>query len=150
MLLWGISELIHEKCFLHLGSLLRWCSGTESACQWRRRKRHWFDPWIRKIPQRRTWQPTPVFLPRESHRQRSLVGCSPRRHRDADTTGHKCTCIQKMLHIITVTPALIVARTSEYIPLKDKGGVHLLTLWNTLMVHDWPSKMTFKTLDKWL
>ena len=150
MLLWGISELIHEKCFLHLGSLLRWCSGTESACQWRRCKRHWFDPWIRKIPQRRTWQPTPVFLPGESHRQRSLVGCSPRRHRDADTTGHKCTCIQKMLHIITVTPALIVARTSEYIPLKDKGGVHLLTLWNTLMVHDWPSKMTFKTLDKWL
>ena len=33
-----------------------------------------FDPWIRKIPWRREWQPTPVFLPRESHGQRSLVG----------------------------------------------------------------------------
>ena len=33
-----------------------------------------FDPWVRKIPWRRAWQPTPVFLPRESHEQRSLVG----------------------------------------------------------------------------
>ena len=34
-------------------------------------------PWVRKIPWRRDWQPTPVFLPRESHGQRSLVGYSP-------------------------------------------------------------------------
>ena len=33
-----------------------------------------FDPWVRKIPWRREWLPTPVFLPGESHRQRSLVG----------------------------------------------------------------------------
>ena len=36
-----------------------------------------FDPWVRKIPWRRKWNPTPVFLPREFHRQRSLVGYSP-------------------------------------------------------------------------
>ena len=30
-----------------------------------------FDPWVRKIPQRREWQPTPVFLPEESYGQRS-------------------------------------------------------------------------------
>ena len=36
-----------------------------------------FDPWVRKIPWRRKWQPTPVFLPGESHGQRSLVGYSP-------------------------------------------------------------------------
>ena len=35
------------------------------------------DPWVRKIPWRRAWQPTPVFLPEESHGQRSLVGYSP-------------------------------------------------------------------------
>ena len=35
-----------------------------------------FDPWIGKIPCRRKWQPTPVFLPGESHGQRSLVGDS--------------------------------------------------------------------------
>ena len=33
-----------------------------------------FDPWVGKIPWRRQWQPTPVFLPGESHGQRSLAG----------------------------------------------------------------------------
>ena len=37
-------------------------------------KRHDFDPWIGKIPWRRAWQPTPVFLPGESDGQRSLAG----------------------------------------------------------------------------
>ena len=37
-------------------------------------KRRGCNPWVRKIPWRRAWQPTPVFLPRESHGQRSLVG----------------------------------------------------------------------------
>ena len=36
-----------------------------------------FESWFGKIPWRRAWQPTPVFLPRESHGQRSLAGCSP-------------------------------------------------------------------------
>ena len=35
---------------------------------------------------RRKWQPTPIFLPRESHGQRSLVGCSPRGRTELDTT----------------------------------------------------------------
>ena len=45
--------------------------------QCRRGKRYGFDPWVGKIPRGRKWQPTPVFLPGKSHRQRSLVGCSP-------------------------------------------------------------------------
>ena len=36
-----------------------------------------FDHWVGKIPWRREWLPTPVFLPREFHGQRSLVGYSP-------------------------------------------------------------------------
>ena len=36
-----------------------------------------FDPWVRKLPWRRKWQHTPVFLPGDSHGQRSLVGYSP-------------------------------------------------------------------------
>ena len=36
-----------------------------------------FNPWVGKIPRRRAWQPTPVFLPRKSQGQRSLVGYSP-------------------------------------------------------------------------
>jgi len=40
-------------------------------------KRCRFDPWIRKIPCRRAWQATPVFLPGESTGQRGLAGYSP-------------------------------------------------------------------------
>ena len=39
--------------------------------------RHRFNPWVGKIPWRRKGQPTPVFLPEESHGQRSLGGYSP-------------------------------------------------------------------------
>ena len=69
-----------RSCFLD-GSVVK------TACQCRRRKRRTFDPWVckrctfdpsvGKIPWRRAWQPTPVFLPGESHGQRSLVGYSP-------------------------------------------------------------------------
>ena len=46
-------------------------SGKEPACKFRSLKSCWFDPFVRKIPWRRAWQPTPVFLPGESHGQRS-------------------------------------------------------------------------------
>ena len=49
--------------------LPRWCSGKESACQ---RRRPGFNPWVGKIPWRRKWQPTPVFLPGKFHGQRGL------------------------------------------------------------------------------
>ena len=52
-------------------------SGKEPTCQCRRRRRCEFNPWVRKIPWRRTWQPTPIFLPGESHGQRSLAGYGP-------------------------------------------------------------------------
>ena len=54
-------------------SFLRGTSGKEPACQCRRRKRCWFVPWVRKIPWRRAWQLTPVFLPGESRGQGSLA-----------------------------------------------------------------------------
>ena len=53
-------------------------SGKEPTCQCRRCKRCGFDPWVGKIPWKREWQPTPVFLPGESHGQGSLEGYSPR------------------------------------------------------------------------
>ena len=52
-------------------------SGKEPTCQCKRHKRHGFSLWVRKNFWRRAWQPTPVFLPRESHGQRSLEGYSP-------------------------------------------------------------------------
>ena len=65
--------------------LPKWCSGKESAWQCRRCRRRGFDPWVGKIPWRRKWQPTPVFLPGESHGQRNLVGCSPWAHKNSQT-----------------------------------------------------------------
>ena len=41
-------------------------NGKEPTCQWSRLKRREFNPWVGKIPWRRAWQPTPVFLPGES------------------------------------------------------------------------------------
>ena len=61
-------------------------SGEEPTCQCRRHKRCWFSPWVGKIPCRRAWPPTPVFLPGESHGQRSLEGYSPGGCR----VGHDC------------------------------------------------------------
>ena len=57
-------------------------SGKEPACQCRRYKRRSFDPWVGKIPWRREWLPTPVFLPGESHGQRSY---SPWGRKESDT-----------------------------------------------------------------
>ena len=54
-----------------------WLGGKESAHQCRRCRYCGFSPWVGKILWRREWQPTPVFLPGKSHRQRSLAGYSP-------------------------------------------------------------------------
>ena len=82
----------------------RWFSGKESACQC---MRHCFDPWVGKIPWGKKWQPTPVFLPGESHGQGNLVGCSPWGHR----VGHNlATKTNQTGHI---WPALIATSTTS-------------------------------------
>ena len=58
-----------------------WWLSEDSALQRRRHKRHELDPWVRKIPWRRKWQPTLVFFPGKPHGQRSLVGYSPWSHK---------------------------------------------------------------------
>ena len=45
-----------------------------------------FHPWVDKIPWRREWLPTPVFLPGEPQGQRSLMGYSPWGPKELDTT----------------------------------------------------------------
>ena len=53
-------------------------------------RRPGFNPWVGKIPWKREWLPTPVFLPGEFHGQRSLVGYSPWGHKEATNT--LCLC----------------------------------------------------------
>ena len=67
-----------------------------------------FNPWVGMIPWKRKWQPTPVFLPGESHGRRSLVGYSPRvtksRTRLSDFTSlhNTCICSQGLLLFIFI------------------------------------------------
>ena len=60
-------------------------SGKE-PCQCRRYKRCGFDLWVGKIPWRKAWQLTPVFLPGEPHGRRSLAGDSPYGCKELDMT----------------------------------------------------------------
>ena len=69
--------------------LTRWLSSKEPACQCRR---HEFNPWVGKMPWRRKWQPTPVFLPGKSHGQRSLAGYNPWGHK---RVGHNLVTKQQ-------------------------------------------------------
>ena len=89
---WGLlSQVLPHLGFLG-GSM-----GNESARQYRRRRRHSFHLWIRKIPWRRAGQPTPVFLPEESHGQRSLAGYSPRGHKESDTAERMRMCAPSLM-----------------------------------------------------
>ena len=45
-----------------------------------------FDPWVGKIPWKKKWQLTPVLLLGKFHGRRSLVGYSPRGHKESDMT----------------------------------------------------------------
>ena len=64
--------------------------GFPIVAQWRVRlqcRRHRFDPWVMKIPWKKSWQATPVFLPGKCHGRRSLVGSSPWGHQESYDWG---------------------------------------------------------------
>ena len=68
--------------------LPRCTSGEESGCRCRRHGRCGLDPWVGKIPWRRAWQPTPVFLPGASYGRQSLTGSL---HRVAELSTTEAT-----------------------------------------------------------
>ena len=83
--------------FTYMWNFLGGASGKGPACQCRRHDRWGFDPWVRKIPWRRTWQPIPVFLPGKFHVRRSLADYSPQGHEELDTaeaTQHACMYLE--------------------------------------------------------
>ena len=68
-------------------AVIKMTANKEPACQCWRHQRRGFNPLVRKIPWRR-WQHTPVFLPGQSHGQRSLPGYSPWGRKDSNMTQH--------------------------------------------------------------
>ena len=102
-------------------------SGTESACRCRRPKRLGFNPWVRKIPWRRKWRLTPVFLPGKFNGQRSLVGYSPWGRKELDMTKHT------VIHLLSsfqnsgsVASSSLLPVLLSLVPFKT---ISLLSLW---------------------
>ena len=92
---WSHKESDSTELICNVFGYTRWLSGKESACQCRRCQYLGFDPWVRKNPWRSNWQPLPIFLSRESNRQKSLVDYSPWGCKKLDTAEHtckECTC----------------------------------------------------------
>ena len=77
---WQKPPLKASQVFLAIGLVIQ----TVRICLPCRRAR--FASWVGKIPWRWKWQPTPVFLPEESHEQRSLEGYIPGGHKESDRT----------------------------------------------------------------
>ena len=105
-------------------------SGREPACKCRRRKKIGFDPWVRKIPWRRKWQPVLVFLPGESHGQRNLVDYSPWGRKESGTT-------EWLTHThMPLTVGRLWTITCGQINLSGSLGSHQRSLWTeTLLSH---------------
>ena len=78
-----VTQRSHFPTKSHLPGLPWWLSGKESTYQCRRCR---FDLWVGKIPWKMKCQPALLFLPGKSHRQRSLLGCSPWGCKELDTT----------------------------------------------------------------
>ena len=102
--------------------LPRWQSSKESTCQCRRLR---FNPWVRKIPWGRKWQPTPVFLPGKFHGQRSLVDYSLWGHKESDRT--------KWLSTMTIKSVVIVLWSVLYFHSNDSffHSANTLSIYRT-------------------
>jgi len=104
----------HRTLLATKAELPRWHSGKESSCQCRRCKRRgaflsWKTPWSRK------WQCAPVFLPREFHGLRSLVGYSPWGRKESDMTEDMTWVMERArMHTHTRPPG---ATVSAFTPL---------------------------------
>ena len=71
-----------SRVYLRVHSRGPWCHMSHGFGQM------WLDPWVRKIPWRRKWQPTSLFLPGKSHGQRSLVDYCRWGHKESDSIEH--------------------------------------------------------------
>ena len=93
LLVWGRNKGIEKEVkhkylaafiMVHVSLVAQMVKKKKKVCLQCRRPG--FNPWVGKIPWRRKWQPTPVFLSGKSHGQRSLAGYSPWGHKELDTT----------------------------------------------------------------
>ena len=103
--------------------LPRWLRGKESTNQCSRHRTRGFDPWVEKIPWRRKWLRIPVFLPRESHGQRSLAGSSPRGCKESDMTEHARTCGAVSGNLIRIPPPPLPCSGPQALEFSVEKGI---------------------------
>ena len=105
--------------------LAQWALNTGNAGDEGRRR---FDPLVRKIPWRRAWQATPVFLPGKSHEQRSLVGYGPQGRQQSDLTeATENTCIHVSILFRSFPIQVITKHWTEF-PVYTVGSCWLSLL----------------------
>ena len=96
---------------------------------WLQCRRCKFNPWVRKIPWRRAWQPIPVCLPGESHGQRGLVVYSPQGCKESDMTERLSTALsinEWQLHFPSCSGQQVWAHPFIFLYSNTvKGLVHL-------------------------
>ena len=128
------------KVFILIYGLPWWLCVKESTCQCRRPG---FNPCVGKVPWRRDWQPTPVFLPGEFHGQRSLVGYSPWGHKELDITErltytHPSGCCENSISIKTLSTYYVVVFSCQVVS-------NSATSWT--IFHKFPLSMGFPRQD---
>ena len=113
-MLWHCNKISITWTFLPLPGKPCWLKWWRICLQCRRCG---FDPWVGKIPWRRAWQPTPVFLPEESHGQRSLAGYSPE---GCEREGHEWVA-NTLLPLALAALTRAFAITSAYLKVWEPG-----------------------------
>ena len=107
--------------------------------QSRRHRRCGFNIWVRKIPWRRKWQRTPVFLPEKSHWQRRLMGYGPKGHRVRQNwaTEHACLLWRNayltLLPIVWLDVFILICMGCLYILKINRCQLHHLQVFSPIL-----------------
>jgi len=127
MLIEGGAQSSNDQGIWGNPGLPRWLRGKESACQCRSH-----NPWVGKIAWSRKWQLNPVFLPGESHGQRSLAGYSPGGRQELDmTVRHTDTQTHTDTHTHTHTHTHTDTHTDTHTQTHTHTDTHTQTHTHT-------------------
>ena len=92
------------------------------------RDREWFNAWVGKILWRRKQQPTPVFLPGKYQGQKSLVGYSPRGHKESAENTHFAAPVAQSAKNLPAMQETWVRSLGQEVPLEMEMATHSSTL----------------------
>ena len=110
-----------------------------------------FHLWVGKIPWRGKWQPTPVFMPGKSQKQRSLVGSSPWGRKESDnwpTNTHTWYLVQNRYLSVAATGLILSLIMDVTLGPSPAAGILFRQLW--LLVHTHHEPIDLSHSVKWV